>query len=193
MEAIAKKPEIEKKRKPPYGAIKWYDDFFALVERVQIDKVDSKFLETNDIASGNNVYAVINGLRFLGLLDDKGNGTPKLASLKVMGDEYTSNLKKVVDEAYTDLKSRVNLEKAKPDDIANSFITRYDMPRSTALQAARVFVFLARKVGIPLSQELIQGLIANSTEEGSDKDISVRPERKKTSQTLNKGNLPFEA
>ncbi len=189
METADTKPEIEKKRKPPYGAIKWYEDFFALIERVQVDKVDSKFLEANNITSGDNVYAVINGLKFLGLLDDKGNATPKLSSLRVMGDEYTKSLKKVVDEAYADLESRVALEKAKPDDIANNFITRYDMPRSTALQAARVFVFFAQKAGIPLSSELIQGLVATTTETGSGKDTLTRPERKRTSPKPRERNI----
>lgn len=146
--------DTTKKRKPPYGAVKWYEDFFNLLERVQIDKVDASLLETNTIASGKNVYSVINGLKFLDLIDEEGNATEKMHSLRVVGEEYEKNFHKIINEAYASLISKVEMEKALADDVINRFIRDHNMPRSTAKQATRVFVFLAQKAGISLSEQI---------------------------------------
>lgn len=143
-----------KKRKPPYGAVSWYENFFSLLERVQIDKVDAIFLKTNNVVSASNVYSVINGLKFLDLIDDEGNATSRMNSLKVVGGEYKKNFQKMVEEAYTSLISKVELEKALTDDVINRFIREYDMTRSTATQATKIFVFLARNAGLTLSEQL---------------------------------------
>jgi len=124
-----------KQLSPPYGGVAWYTSFFELLERVQIDKVDVSYLETNKIASGNE-YKVVNGLRFLGLIDEKGNATDKMKSLKVVGDEYKKNLEKIVREAYIGLINKVDLEKAKPEDIINTLINEYGMARRTAQEGA---------------------------------------------------------
>lgn len=143
-----------RKRRPPYGAVSWYENFFGLLERVQIDKVDASFLKTNNVVSTSNVYSLINGLRFLGLIDDEGNATSRMNSLKVVGGEYEKNFQKMVEEAYALLISKVELEKALADDVINRFIREYDMTRSTATQGARIFVFLAQKAGLTLSEQL---------------------------------------
>jgi len=140
--------------KPPYGSPKWYEDFFELIQRRKVDKVDSEFLKLSNIAAGNE-YKVIFGLRFLGLIDENGNATDKLKGLMVVGEEFNKNLEKVVKEAYSDLFSKVNLEKALPQDLINYFIRQYGMAISTAKEARRIFVFLAQKANIPISEELL--------------------------------------
>jgi hypothetical protein len=144
-----------KQIQPPYGSVMWYDKFFKLLERIQIDKVDSSFLKTNDIAAGNE-YKVINGLRFLGLIDENGKAMERMSSLRVVGEEYTTNFEKMVRDAYSVLISKVELEKALADDAVNKLITEYGMARSTAKQGTKIFVFLAQKAGMTISTSLAE-------------------------------------
>jgi hypothetical protein len=141
--------------RPPYGAVKHYKDFFELLERVQIDEVDSSYLKTHKIASGNE-YKFLTGLKFLGLIDENGNATDRMNSLRVVGDEYTKNFEKMVRDAYSILLSKVELEKAIPDDIVNGLIRHYGLPRSTAPLGAKIFIFLAEKAGISVSEKLAE-------------------------------------
>lgn len=139
--------------KPPQGSVVWYKDFFGLLNRREIDKVDTQFLRTYDIAS-NNEGKVTSGLKFLGLTDEDGNATDNLRKLRVVGPEFTKNLEEVVRDAYSVLLSKVECEKALGKDVINCFITEYDMAKSTAKQAAKIFVFLGKKAKIPISKEL---------------------------------------
>jgi hypothetical protein len=125
------------------------------LERVQIDKVDTSFLKTNEIASGNE-YKIVTGLKFLDLIDENGNATDKMSGLRVVGEEYTKNFEKMVRDAYSVLLSKIEPEKAIANDIVNGLIRHYRMPRSTATQGAKIFVFLAEKAEIPISKELAE-------------------------------------
>jgi hypothetical protein len=152
----AEESSTTRQLQPPYGSVMWYDAFFKLLERIQIDKVDSAFLKTNEIAVGNE-YKVINGLRFLGLIDSDGNATDRMKKdLRVVGEEYTKNFEKMVRDAYSVLITKVDLQKALADDVVNKLITEYNMARSTASQGAKIFAFLAQKAGIPISESLAQ-------------------------------------
>jgi len=159
----AKSSASTKQTKPPFGSVKWYDDFFKLLQRIKIDKVDIPFLKTNEIALGNE-RKVINGLKFLDLIDENGNATDRMSDLSVVGDELTKNFEKMVRDAYSVLFSKVGVEKAKPDDVVNGLRINYDMALSTAKLGAKVFVFLAQKAKIPLSKSIAEGLEVTTRE-----------------------------
>jgi len=167
---------ITKQLQPPYGNMVWYTSFFELLERLQIDKVDKSFLETHKIAKGAE-YKLIGGLRFLGLIDDKGNATETMYGLRVVGEKYKENFEKMVRKAYAVLFSKIEIEKALPSDIINTFITDYSMARSTASQAAKIFVFLAQKGGIPLSKSITEKL-AVSKKKIKPVSVAVKKSRK---------------
>ena len=151
---MPKTESSEKQAQPPYGSVKWYDDFFKLLERITIDKVDASFLKANKIASGNE-YKLITGLKFLGLIDKDGKAKERMSGLRVVGEEFTKNLEKMVREAYSVLLKRItSLEKAEPQDVINCLITDYKMARSTATMGAKIFAFLAQKAEIPISESL---------------------------------------
>jgi len=153
---LSKTETSEKPTQPPYGAVKWYDDFFKLLDRIVIDKVDASFLKTSKIAVGNE-YKLITGLKFLDLIDDDGNAKNRMNELKVIGREFTKNFEKMIRDAYSVLLSKItNLEKAQPQDVINCFIRDYKMARSTAKMGAKIFVFLAQKAEIPISESLAQ-------------------------------------
>jgi|YelNatPaOPRAMG01_1025707.scaffolds.fasta_scaffold16415_6 hypothetical protein len=54
----------------------------------------------------------------------------------------------MIRDAYSILFSKVDVEKALPSDIINTFITDYSMARSTALEAAKIFVFLPKEAAL---------------------------------------------
>lgn len=165
--STAKEESSQTILKPPFGAVSWYAKFFETLERIKIEKVDSNFLTTNNIVSSDNVYKVINGLRFLGLIKEDGSATERMKSLNVVGADYQKNFEKMVRDAYTILFGKVNIEKALAEDVINCFRVDYDMAPTTAKQAAQIFVFLAQKAGISLSDSIVEKL-------------AVREERMKT-------------
>jgi len=141
------------KYKAPYIPVVWLEKFFDLNQRQKIDKIDAEFVGLNIMGSGHE-SKIISALRFLGLIDDNGNATPKLASLRVVGEDFKKNLKPIVIEAYHDLTSTIVLDVAKPENLINFFVQRYDYSQASAKSALRLFVWLASQTDIPLSQEV---------------------------------------
>lgn len=157
--------------KPPYGALKPYSDFFDLCERLKIEKVDIQFLKSHEISSESNEYKVVLGLRFLGLIQEDGTVTEKMKSLNVEGEQFQNALNRIVREAYSCLFEEIkDFQKAKPQDIVN-FLRGdlYSMSPLMAKEGAKIFVFLAQKAGILLSQEIVA-------------DLAVSPERMKAAR-----------
>jgi hypothetical protein len=151
-------PKTTKKVNPPIGAVEWYDKFFKLLDRIKIDKIDKEFL-VDKVVPSSNVYKVIGGLKFLGLINKDGSATDRMKSLNVVGADFQKNLEKTVRDAYTSLFERIkNLEQALPEDVINFFRGEYDMSPNTAKQSAKIFVFLAQKSGINLSQSIVDKL-----------------------------------
>lgn len=162
------------KLKPPVGGVQWFADFFKLSERIKIDKVDNTFLTTNKIVPSRSEYKVIGGLRFLDLIKEDGSATERMKSLSIVGAEYQKNFEKMVRDAYTIVFNKVkNTEQALADDIVNCFRGDYGMAPSTAKQGAQIFVYLAQKSGIALSQSIMD-------------ELEVGLERKKTTRTVTK-------
>jgi len=84
-----------------------------------------------------------------------------MKSLGVIGEKFQKNLQAIVREAYSTLFDafKGDLQNAKPQDIINFFRgSPYAMAPTTANQSAKVFVSLAQKAEIPLSQEIVNKL-----------------------------------
>ena len=139
--------------KPPYRRPSWYDDFLSLIQERTIDNFSLEFIRLN-IVSGSEAYKLRAGLRFLGLIDEKGHPTSKLAGLRVTGENFKKNLAKVISEAYSDLFNAVIIEKAKAESVINFMIEKYGYSRPLAEEAATLFVYFCSKAGIPISKEL---------------------------------------
>jgi len=150
---------------PAQGSVVWYDALLKLLESRQITKVDRAFLENQDpkIAS-HNEGKLIAGLKFLGLIDKEGNATEAMDSLSVVGDKRKENLEKIVRTAYCLLldKVKIDLEKAEANTLINTFKSDYKMGSlTTAKEAAKIFVFLAQKAEMTLSESIVKELSAS--------------------------------
>jgi len=149
------------KYKAPYIPPAWLENLSDLNHRQKIDKVDPEFVRLNIRGSGNE-FKIISTFRFLGLIDEECNATSKLASLRVLGDDFKKNLTSIVKEAYHDLFSTIVLEVAKPENLINFFVQRYDYSPTLAKNALRFFIWLVSQTDIPISQE-VQDLALRKT------------------------------
>jgi hypothetical protein len=119
------------KRKAPYVSAAALSQFLDHIRYVSTPKkVDAGLLRDYGISKGN-VFALISALKFLGLIDDGGKPTPAFSSLQVMGEEFVSNLREIVNTAYADLFARL--------DVSD--------------KATVLFLDLCKEAGIPVTAE----------------------------------------
>lgn len=166
------------KLKPPYGNVAWYKSFFDLIRSKSFDKFDKSIIELN-IVKRANATMLFNGLKFLGLVEEDGKVTEKFESLRRKGEEFKKNLKAVVEEAYSNLFSKVVVAKAKPDNLFNYFAEYCDYGEATARLSIRIFVYLCKEAGIELSPELREAKLKKEKEKIKRREPSrgrvVRP------------------
>ena len=139
--------------KPPYGSVSAFKNFLDLLDKVTIEKVTKEIIRKYNLCSEKNEYKLINGLRFLGLINENGEATEKLRALQLEG-KLEENLNKVLREAYNKIFDKVNLEKASKEILINSFMTEYKIGKGTAREGVRIFIYLCQRAGIPLSKKL---------------------------------------
>jgi hypothetical protein len=176
--ASSEKQEQTQKFKPPIRGPDWFDRFFALIQQRRIDSIDRKFVRANIARDPSGASKFLTGLRFLGLINDKGAATVKLESLQLTGDQFRTNLEKVVRVAYKDVFEQIHAKDFTTDNLRNFFVRQYHMGGGFAVRAVYVFQYLARKAGIPLSD----------SEEPSSLEQETQPKRDKT--WPDKGRVP---
>lgn len=113
-------------------------------------KVDADLLQDYGISRGN-VFALLSTLKFLNLIDDKGEPTADFDSLQTMGEEYQGNMEQIVRKAYADLFSKFDLTKDSRENIRNYFARNYSA--SQAGKATTLFYGLCSKAGIATIEE----------------------------------------
>ena len=162
--------------KPPYGSASAFKNFLDLLDKVTMEKVTTEIIRKYDLCSEKNEYKLVNGLRFLGLINENGEATEKLRALQLEG-KLKENLNKVLREAYNKIFDKVNLEKASREILINSFMTEYKIGKGTAREAVRIFIYLCQRAGIPLSKEL------QTTLKPPEKNIRRKKERRQAEET----------
>lgn len=140
--------------KPPYRRRIWYDKFFSIIQKRTIDRFSLEFIAHNITQTKSEAYKLRSGLRFLGLIDRKGNPTSKLDSLRVTGEKLKKNLAKVISQAYSDLFKTILVEQARVESVVNFMIERYGYSRVLAEDATSLFAYFCSKATILLSNEL---------------------------------------
>jgi len=142
------------RQKPPYGSVKWYKMILDIVRRRKPTVIDKDFLRINQIAPGNEAKVLV-GLRFLGIIDENGNPTELIDTLRTLNeDEFRKSLREIVNKAYADLFDKLVLEKASFTDLVTYFMQVYDMSEAVAEQAAHCFIFFCHESGISLPESL---------------------------------------
>lgn len=137
---------------PPYGPTQGMIQGLDLLRRTEPSTVNIDFLKNNRIAPGNE-YKVVGALRFLGLIDEAGAPTEKARLIKARGVTFTENLRSIIQAAYPELFSSINISTAEPDDIYNYFILKARLKPEMARKAARFFAQLCQLAELQLSAE----------------------------------------
>ena len=143
-----------KEPKPGYAPIKSIRDFFAKIKTLSPTQIDKTFLQTNLIAPKNEL-SVLKTLYFLGIIEADGTVVKeKLQLLQMKGEAFQRNLSAIVNEAYKDVFSTVDLSTAQSDEgLFNYFKKTYRSVQS-AKKAVALFLWLCSEAGINLSEEL---------------------------------------
>lgn len=143
---MATQAESRRKRVAPYVPASTMSAFFDHIRYVRTPtEVDSGLLQDYGISSGH-VFALLSTLKFLGLVNDKGTPLPIFQELQTGGDEFKDTLRGVLERAYTDLFSRLDVSRDTKDKIVNFFARNYSP--ATAERAARLFLDLCGEAGI---------------------------------------------
>ena len=141
-------------QKPAYGSVKWYREILDVVRKKKPKIIDKDFLRINQIAPGNEAKVLI-GLKFLGIIDEEGNPTELMDSLRTLNeDEFKEALRNIINKAYADLFERLILERASFMDLVTYFMQVHGMSEAIAKQAARCFIFFCQESGIALPESL---------------------------------------
>jgi len=188
----ARGKSVHRRPRAPYISPSWLQDIIELNRRQNIPRIDKEFINLRIVGSGNE-SKVIAALRFLELVDDDLNTTSKFASLKVMGNAFKENLTSVINDAYGDLVSTVVLDRAKPFDLINFFIQRYNYSQSLARLCTKLFVWLASQSNLTLSQNLLDFNIKGLHKAKSISEVSKATEQTVHARVRASGERPQEA
>lgn len=184
-ENLVKPPEEAqlKQRRPPHTCTPlWIDKFFAAARVLNTSQITREFITANVIGSGHQGKVLI-ALEFLGLIDENGKVTNRMRALRTVGDEFTSNLASVVQEAYSELLSTVAVKSASWDGLLNFLMQRYLMSQPQAEAAAKFFAHLASEAKLELGPELNKAAIPKGSTVSTERILkrpssSPKPETK---------------
>lgn len=140
--------------RPPYRIVGWYDDFFSLATSRRIDLVNLDFITTNIAKNRSDAGKFLSGLKFLGLVNEKGMATEKMSWLGLSGEEGKMKFATIIREAYADVLKTVVLDRVSVEQFVNYFISTYGFSPNSAAQSVKLFVYFAKKAGLTLSPEL---------------------------------------
>lgn len=145
--------KTEKSILPPYIAYKSFASFIkGLRETGTPQQIDRSIFPT---MSGSGQSAMITGLRFLNLVDDKGIPTKLLKQLvEASGENYTTMLRDALVESYGFLtKGDINLEQASGKQVEDKFREK-GVSGSTVTKCIAFFLAMAREAGIKVSSHV---------------------------------------
>lgn len=130
-------------RRAPYAPISALREFFSRIKNVGVPGVvDRKFIQKLNVAS-NNEWALLSALKFLGVIDERGE--PTSAYRQLQSDRFEETLRHLVETAYAPLLDMGGLAMS-VDDLENYF--RVTSSPSQAKNAARFFRELVRLSGL---------------------------------------------
>jgi len=136
-----------KKRTAPYAPASAMSALFDHIRYVKTpDRVDSSLLQDYGI-SKSQAFPVLSTLKFLDVIAADGTPTPAFRSLQTGGEEFQTALREVVERAYSDIFSRLDVSRDTRDKIMNFFARNYSP--ATAERATALFLDLCGEAGIP--------------------------------------------
>jgi hypothetical protein len=106
--------------------------------------------------SGGTQTQLINGFKWLGLINEDGRPQPALQAVAVRDEDARKAALKVIIEAkYADLFA-LNLTKTTPSELDEQMTASYNVTGDTRVKAKRFFLSAAQYLGVPVSPLLMR-------------------------------------
>lgn len=136
----------KKKQNPPYLPVGVLEQFFKKIKVVNPPNVvDVNTLRTWGVAKSQE-YHLRSALGFLGVIDEAGKPTAEFKKIQIEGEQFKTNLKEIVEKAYSDVFKAYIIENVSFEDLVNFFGQNYST--ATKDRMVKCFVYLCRLAGI---------------------------------------------
>ena len=136
----------KKKQNPPYLPIGVLEEFFKKIKIVNPPSVvDISTLRTWGVAKSHE-YPLRSALGFLNIIDEKGKPTTEFKKIQIEGEQFKTNLKEIVEKAYSEVFNAYKIENVTSVDLINFFGQNYSP--ATKDRMVKCFVYLCRMAGI---------------------------------------------
>lgn len=136
----------QRKRVAPYVSASAMSEFFDHIRYVRTpEKVGSNLLQDYGIPQ-SQTFPLLSTLKFLGVIEADGTPNAAFNALQTGGDEFQAALREIVQRAYSDLFSRLDVSRDTRDKIKNFFSRNYSP--ATAERATMLFLDLCGEAGI---------------------------------------------
>jgi hypothetical protein len=141
-------PDKEQKRTPPVLAWRTMQNFFRSLKQAIPSRIDRSVMRSQ---SGAGQTQILHALKYLGLIDEDGVPSAKLAQLvKSEGAEHQKVLREVLTGSYPFLReSSFDLKNATYDQLAERF--RKMASGDTVRKCITFFIPAAKEAGIEMS------------------------------------------
>lgn len=135
---------------PPYVTFKSFETAIdKLTEHGTPDVIDRSLFQN---ASGSHISAVMQGLKFMELIDEHGTPTENLVKIRSDSDSRLETWKTLFSRSYSGiLQTNTNLQTCTRSQFEELFRSAYGIRGSTVTRAAAFFIILADLVGFELS------------------------------------------
>jgi len=145
----------EIKLKPSYATTGHVKNTLDLLSRMTPKKIDTTFVVDNNLATPSNAFRIVELLRWLGIIDVKGNVIEEVASkLRLVGEERNKFMAGLIKESYKDIFEIHDIKTAIKHDIINFFVSKYKFGPAQATIATRLFLYLCQTYNIEISEDL---------------------------------------
>lgn len=145
--------KTEKRVTPPYASWAQVKSFLDTIKALNPKVINADYLKKNQMG-GKDPSLLLATIKFLGLVDEQGNCTAKLDSIKVRGQEqYQKALQSIVREAYAEFFAAVDVEQADGKLIFNQMRSVYGCSPRVATAAAPLFLSLCEEANITTAKQ----------------------------------------
>lgn len=145
----------DKKLRIPYASPGAAGQVIDLFRRMTPQKITTKFIADNKIATLSNAFTLIDMLLWFGIIDRDGNVNNNIAQkLKLVGKDKEEFMKEVIKKSYAELFNAMDLKQVSRNDIQNFIVSHYGFGQAQAKYAAILFLNFCQTYGIEMSEEL---------------------------------------
>ena len=145
----------EKKLRIPYASPGAAGQAIDLFRRMTPQKITTKFIADNGLATVSNAFTLTDTLLWLGIIDRAGNVNIEVAQkLKLVGKDKEEFMKELIKKSYVELFNAMDLMQVSRNDIQNFIVNHYGFGQAQARYAAILFLNFCQTYGIEMAEEL---------------------------------------